>query len=97
MNRMFAIALLAVAGYIGGGHAVAQEPQAHYQTIQFGPGYLQIGSCNVNGQVCPVGQDFRVSGYANGNAWVIGWVNQIQGNAWMFHGAQGGVFQVYGA
>ena len=95
MKRMFAIALFAVASCIAFGRAGAQVPQPHYQTIQFGPGYSQIGSCNVNGQIYPVGQDFRVWGYSNGNAWAIGWVNQISGNAWMFHGAQGGVFQVY--
>jgi len=95
MKRMIAIALFAVAGFIAVSNATSQTPDAHFQTVQFSPLYLQIGNCNVNGVVYPVGQDFRVWGYdAYGRPWVIGWVNQIQGNVWWFHASRGGVFQV---
>jgi len=96
MKKIIAIALFAVAGFVARHSVASQMPQAHLQTIQFGPAYVQIGSCNVNGVVYPVGQDFHVWGYdAFGRPWIIGWVNQIQGNAWMFHGSRGGVFQVF--
>jgi len=62
MKRMAAIFFLATVCCILGGSAVSQVTHPHYQTIQFGPGYSQIGNCNVNGVVYPVGQDFRVWG-----------------------------------
>ena len=95
MKRIIAIALFVVAGFVAVSNASPQTPDAHLQTVQFSPVYLHIGNCNVNGIVYPVGQDFRVWGYdAFGRAWVIGWVNQVQGNVWMFHGNQGAIFEV---
>jgi hypothetical protein len=97
MKLTIAIALFAVAGFLVPGNAEARTPQqGHYQTIQFGAGYPQIGVCNVNGVAYPVGQDYRVWGYdANNNPWVIGWVDLPRpNNVWRFHAANGMVFDV---
>jgi len=96
MNRMVAIGLFAVASFIAIGGAAVQGQKPHYQTIQFGPGYVQRGACNVNGVLYPVGQDYRVWGFdANNNPWVIGYVNWPRPNdIWRFHGVNGATFDV---
>lgn len=94
MKKLIAIGVLAMAGLMTLGTAGARTPQAQFRTVQFGPGYQQIGSCNINGVLYPVGQDYRVWGYANGSAWVIGYVNWNYSNVWTFHGNNGTVSQV---
>lgn len=96
MKRTILVAVFATVCLIIGKCASAQVSHGHLQTIQFSPSYIQRGSCNVNGVLYPVGQDYRVWGYdANSNPWVIGWVDWPRPNyIWRFHGANGTAFDV---
>ncbi len=95
MKRSSSIFLFFIVCFFAVAGDAAQTMRGRYQTIQFGPGYLQKGNCNINGVAYPVGQDNKVWGQdVYGNPWVIGWVQWQYNNIWTFHGVNGVVANV---